>query len=332
MILFSIILTPLPSMGVDFTISETGKISIQPIRTRQSFNKMLERMHENNKHDNKISDENGEQSTGGIMAKACPFVGQVLTSLRQQVGSDGTVLGFIGLPYTLATYLVEGQTGSTTGFQQVRALHENDPKLMHDILSLLATNLADYACYQIDSGAQIIQVFDSWAGHLNDQEYRSFALPYQQQVITSIKQRHPSVPIIIYMAPGEYSKDGKRLPFLAESGADIVSVDHTVEMSKAREIIPSNIGLQGNLDPRVLRDGPLEEIKIQTERIISQATTRMVQDDDDDGQDGTNPRRNQQHRQQRRPFIMNLGHGIDKATPEEHAAFFVQTVHNYQRT
>ena len=299
-------------MGIDFTISEKGKISIDPIRTRDSFNELLDKI-------NMAKSDEQSSATDGIMAKSCPFVGQVLNNLRREVGNDGTVLGFIGLPYTLATYLVEGRTASSTGFEQIRTLQENDPTLLHDILSLLATNLADYACYQIKSGAQLIQVFDSWAGHLDDEQYTSFALPYQKQVISSIKERYPSVPIIIYMAPGIYSKNGQRLSFLSKSGADIISVDHTIEMSKAKKMIPPSIGLQGNLDPKILRDGPLEEIKSQTERIISQATA----EDDDKDQNFQEGRR--------RPFIMNLGHGIDKDTPEEHAAFFVKTVHNYNR-
>lgn len=280
-ILFSDILTPLPAMGVDFDISEGGTISIQPVRTREAFAK-LKRID---------------------VKTACPFVGEVLGDLRAEVGHAAAVLGFIGLPFTLATYVVEGQTGVATGFSQIRRLRHEDPKLLHDILLLLADNIADYACYQIDSGAMIIQVFDSWAGHLPDDAFREFALPYQKKVIDEIKRRHPETPIIIYMAPGEYSREGRRLAQLARTGADIVSIDHTIDFRRAREIVPDGIGIQGNLDPKVLRDGPLEEIREQTERILDAA-------------------RGTRH-------IMNLGHGIEPDTPESHAAFFVKTVQSY---
>lgn len=281
-ILFSDILTPLPAMGVDFAISEGGSIAITPVRSREALDK-LKRI---------------EVDT------AAPFVGQVLSELREEIGNQATVLGFVGLPFTLATYLVEGKTGTATGFSEVGKMREEDPELLHLILKLLADNIADYACYQVDSGAQVIQVFDSWAGHLDDEAYETFALPYQKMVVDSLKERHPETPVIIYMAPDQYSKDGKRLSHLARTGADIVSVDHTVDIAKAREIIPDHIGIQGNLDPKVLRDGPLDKIKEETERILSLCKGKH--------------------------HIMNLGHGIEADTPEEHAKFFVDTVHNFK--
>ena len=161
-------------------------------------------------------------------------------------------------------------------------------------------------------------MFDSWAGHLNDSDYRTFALQYQQRVIASIKDRHPDTPIIIYMAPSKYSKDGNRLLQLAESGANIISFDQTVDIVKARKVLlidkkssedssrsggSAVVGIQGNLDPQILRDGPLEDIKRETERILSK--TRGIS------------------------HIMNLGHGILPDTPERHAQFFVKTVQEY---
>lgn len=283
-ILFSDILTPLPAMGIDFSISEGGKITIQqPIRTRADFLARLKRIN---------------------VKTACPFVGQVLGELREEVGSASTVLGFVGMPFTVGSYVVEGQTGLSTKFAHIKALMEQDPTLLHDILSLLAKNLADYACYQIDSGAQIIQCFDSWAGHVPNDAYAEFAQPYQKEVIDEIKRRHPETPIIIYMAPGEYSEGGRRLLQLAATGADFVSIDHTIDFERARQILPKHVGIQGNLDPQILRNGPKEEIRVQTERILNAAK-------------GTK-------------HIMNLGHGIDKDTPEEFAAFFVKTVQNYK--
>ena len=131
-----------------------------------------------------------------------------------------------------------------------------------------------------------------------------FALPYQRRVVGAIKKKYPNTPVIIYMAPGKYSSGGKRLAQLAASGADIVSVDHTIDIAKAREILPDGIRIQGNLDPKVLRDGPVSRIRTQTEQILSHSP-------------GTT--------------IMNLGHGIEKDTPESHAAFFVKTVKDYRR-
>jgi uroporphyrinogen decarboxylase len=290
-IVFSDILTPLPEMGIDFDISDSQRISIQPIRTEQEFLKRLKRTTDYNH---------------------CA-VGQVLRGIRQHVENKATVLGFIGLPYTIATYLVEGKTALESGFQEMTKLQQSDDEeasWLHSMLELLADNLADYACFQIDSGAQVLQVFDSWAGHLNDADYTKFALPYQQRVISRIKAKHPNTPIIIYMAPAKYSQNGQRLQQLAQSGADIISVDHTVDMEQARRrILQSNDNiriraLQGNLDPQLLRDGSLEDIKKEIHKMIAQAKGMG--------------------------HIVNLGHGILPDTSEEKAAFFVKTVQEYK--
>jgi uroporphyrinogen decarboxylase len=283
-ILFSDILTPLPEMGIDFSIGEGGNISIDPIRTMNDFK---QRMKRTKNYNNSCS-------------------GQVLRGLREKVGNRSTVLGFIGLPYTIGTYLVEGKTALASGFVEMNGMQKENPELLHKILGMLADNLADYACYQIDNGAQVLQVFDSWAGHLNDQDYKTFAIQYQQKVIRSIKSRHPETPIIIYIAPEKYSRAGQRLVQLAKSGADIVSVDHTVDMAEANIILQQNgvRVLQGNLNPELLRDGSMEDIQQETRRIIEK--TKGIGN------------------------IMNLGHGILPDTPEDHAAFFVKTVQEYR--
>jgi uroporphyrinogen decarboxylase len=290
-ILFSDILTPLPAMGVNFDISESGKIEIEPIRDQQQLEQRLLRV-----------------SKDEFQSK-CGFVGDVLAELRQHLSenaSDATLLGFVGLPFTLASYLVEGKTGVSTGFEKTQELMRDDPSLMKSMLSILADNIFEYACYQIESGAQVLQVFDSWAGHVNDALYTEFCQPYQQRVIRGIHQQHPNVPIIIYMAPGPYSKRGRRLEALSKTGANIVSVDHTVDMSLARALLSDNdsIGLQGNLDPELLRNGPLSEIRRQTLAILETLKGR-------------------------RRCIINLGHGILADTPEAHAECFIQTVQSY---
>lgn len=127
------------------------------------------------------------------------------------------------------------------------------------MLSNLADGLADYAIYQIESGAQIIQVFDSWAGNLSPCDYDAFALPYQRMVVEKIKKAHPEVPIIMYI-----NKSGALLERMASSGVDIISLDWTVSISEARKRIGHDIGIQGNLDPFVLH-GPKDAIKEQTE-------------------------------------------------------------------
>uniref|UniRef100_A0A7S2GCU9 Uroporphyrinogen decarboxylase n=1 Tax=Florenciella parvula TaxID=236787 RepID=A0A7S2GCU9_9STRA len=273
-ILFSDILTPLPGMNVEFDIDERRGPVVEPYRTQERVDTMT-----------KMDPE-----------EACPFVGSVLRDLRKEVGNEATVLGFVGLPYTLATYLVEGQTSRE--YLEIKKMGLSDPKLLHQMLQTLCDNIGEYACYQIDNGAQVIQVFDSWAGHLSPRDYDEFALPYQKQVIAKIKSKHPDVPVIIYI-----KQSGALLERMAQSGADIVSVDWTVSMDEAMRRLGPNIGVQGNLDPAVLM-GPHDQIKERTEEILKMTG-------------GKN-------------HVMNLGHGIEAKTPEPNAKCFVDTVKNFK--
>eukprot|EP00536_Pseudo-nitzschia_multiseries_P009625 jgi/Psemu1/319672/estExt_fgenesh1_pm.C_2730002 len=292
-ILFSDILTPLPAMGINFDITEGGNIQITPIRTRSELTKRLHQV-------SKIEFE-----------EKCHFVGSVLKELRRKFASsspDTTMLGFVGLPFTLASYLVEGKTGVSDGFPNVRELMKENPDILHDMLALLADNIINYACYQIDSGAQVVQVFDSWAGHVCDKDYEKFCEPYQRRVVQGIKQQHMDTPVIIYMAPGPYSTGGRRVQQLAGTGVDVVSIDHTLDIELGLEMLAdyTNVGLQGNLDPQILRDGPLEAIRSQTLSILEKIHGR-------------------------KRCILNLGHGILPDTPETHAELFVETVKSFKR-
>merc|ERR1719359_229960 len=125
-ILFSDILTPLPGMGVEFDITEQGGPKLTPLRTKE----LIDKIH--------TIDPDA----------ACPFVGSVLRQLREEVGNDATVLGFVGLPYTLATYLVEGQTSRE--YLEIKKMGLSEPKLLHQMLQTLADNIGEYACYQIE--------------------------------------------------------------------------------------------------------------------------------------------------------------------------------------
>lgn len=215
--------------------------------------------------------------------KSTPYIAQILKNLRNEVGNKATVLGFVGLPYTLATYLVEG--GSSKEYKDIKTLGYEKPEILHVMLDRIAENIADYACYQIESGAQVIQVFDSWAGNLSPLDYDTFAAPYQRRVIDKIKKTHPTVPVIIYI-----HKSGALLERMANSGADIVSLDWTVSIQEARARMGPKVGIQGNLDPMVLF-APDEVIKSHTEAIL-------------DAVGGHH-------------HVMNLGHGIDATTKED---------------
>ncbi|QEY31410.1 uroporphyrinogen decarboxylase [Synechococcus sp. RSCCF101] len=268
-ILFSDILTPLPGMGIDFDIVESKGPLIEPaIRTAEQVDNLrpLE------------------------PAEALPFVGEVLTRLRQSVGNRAAVLGFAGAPWTLAAYAVEGR--SSKNYAVIKAMAFQEPELLHRLLSHLADAIATYIGYQIDSGAQVVQLFDSWAGQLSPIDYDTFAAPYQKRVFDAVRASHPDTPLILYI-----SGSAGVLERMAATGVDFVSLDWTVDMADGCARLPESVGVQGNVDPGLLFGTP-EAIR---ERICD--TVRKA--------------RGRRH-------ILNLGHGILPGTPEENARVFFE--------
>jgi len=269
-ILFSDILTPLPGIGISFDIIESrGPIIDPPIRTQEQIDKLYPLEPE----------------------EKLPFIRQILQSLRQEVGNKAAVLGFVGAPWTLAAYAIEGK--SSKDYEHIKGMAFREPELLHQFLGKLADAIATYVRYQIDSGAQVVQMFDSWAGQLSPQDFETFALPYQQQVVEKVKATHPDTPLILYI-----NGSAGLLERMAKSGVDFVSVDWTVDMAEARARLGANMGVQGNLDPCALF-GSKEFIR---DRILD--TVRKA------GNKG---------------HILNLGHGVIRNTPEENVAFFFET-------
>jgi uroporphyrinogen decarboxylase len=201
------------------------------------------------------------------------------------------VLGFVGAPWTLAAYAVEGKSSKT--YSVIKSMAFSEPAMLHQLLSKLADGIATYVCHQIECGAQLVQMFDSWAGELSPIDYRTFALPYQQQVVRKVKQLYPDTPMVLYI-----SGSAGVLELMGESGVDIVSVDWTVDMADARRRLGPAMKVQGNVDPGVL---------FGSKAVIRDRILDTVQ------------------KAGRSGHILNLGHGILPGTPEENAAFFFET-------
>ncbi len=272
-ILFSDILTPLPGMGIDFDIVESkGPLIQDPIR---SINQIKSLKHLN-------------------PTESLPFVGEVLGRLRESVGNKAAVLGFVGAPWTLAAYVVEGK--SSKNYAVIKAMAFQEPEILHELLDHFAKSIATYLKYQIDSGAQVVQMFDSWAGQLSPADYDTFAAPYQKKVVDLLKESHPNTPIILYI-----SGSAGVLERMAKTGVDIVSLDWTVDMAEGCARLPDSIGIQGNVDPGLLF-GSHECIK---NRIIDTVVKAKG-----------------------RKHILNLGHGILPGTPEENARVFFEVGKN----
>jgi len=155
------------------------------------------------------------------------------------------LLGFCGSPWTLLTYMVEG--GSSKNFAKAKAFLLNQPQAAHKLLQKLTDASIEYLNTQIDSGANAVQVFDSWGGALSPEMYQVFSLDYMQKIVAGVKHKHPDTPIILFSKGVQYN-----LSKMAETGADCLGVDWTTDLSLARKLTQDKIALQGNLDPCVL--------------------------------------------------------------------------------
>lgn len=268
-ILFSDILTPLEGMNIPFDIAGgEGPIIHSPIRTIEAV----------------------KQVTSLVPQESTPFVGEALTRLREEVGNQATVLGFVGAPFTLASYIVEG--GSSKNYTHIKRLAFSDPETLHALLSKLADNIATYVQYQADTGAQVVQIFDSWASELTPQDFDVFSAPYIRQIIDTVRKSHPDLAIILYI-----SGSGGLLERMAIPKPDVISVDQRVDMQDAIRRIGPDFAVQGNMDPGVLF-GSRQAVE---QRVID--TVKSAQ--------GTR-------------HIMNLGHGVLVGTPEDNVAHFFE--------
>ena len=175
------------------------------------------------------------------------FVYDAIALAKKELDGKVPLIGFSGAPWTLLTYMVEGQ-GSKT-FSNVKKMIYNNPELAHKILAKLTDAVADYLSAQIEAGADAIQIFDTWAGILSPRDYLIFALKYVNQVILKIKRNGQP---IIYFPKGVHY----RMRTTADCGADVISVDWTIDLAKARDKIGNKVAIQGNLDPTVLYAEP----------------------------------------------------------------------------
>ncbi|MDE3057839.1 MAG: uroporphyrinogen decarboxylase [Bacteroidota bacterium] len=219
------------------------------------------------------------------------FVLDALRTTRKSLNNKVPLIGFSGSPWTLATYMVEGR--SSKNFRYVKELIFSHPKDAHLLLDKLARTVAAYLSAQIEAGAQAIQIFDTWGGILAQEDFEEFSLRYIQQILSLVKRN--GSPAIVFC------KDcGHSLEKIADSGADVASLDWTVDIGKAREMVGSYVGLQGNLDPAMLYSTP--------ERIEKGVQAILKKFGKGNG------------------HVFNLGHGILPDTPVENVKTFVNAV------
>jgi uroporphyrinogen decarboxylase len=272
-IFFSDILIPIEAMGVDVSLTDKGPEIGNPIRSAQDVEKLS------------IPDPAAE----------VPFVGSIIKKLRADLQNEVPLIGFAGAPWTLASYMIEG--GGSKSFAEIKTLAYKEPRVLHRLLDKLASTISSYLLFQIEAGAQVVQLFDTWAGELNRSDYEEFALPYTRRIFEEVGHR---VPRILYL-----NGTSALLESMVASGADVISVDWRIAMSDARRRIGGRAAIQGNLDPCVLL-GAKERILAKTKEILDAA-----------GPEG---------------HILNLGHGILPPTPVENARAFIEFAQSYRHT
>ena len=226
-------------------------------------------------------------------------LGYVLEALRltqRELAGRVPLIGFAGAPWTLMSYMIEGQ-GSKT-FSQAKRLLLEDPARAHALLSRLARAVGNFLVAQVKAGAQAVQLFDSWAGALGPADFREFALPYLSEAARLA--RAAGAPVIVF-CPGA----GWALEEIATgTGADVVGVDWQTDPAEARRRLPaSRVTLQGNLDPTWLYATP-GEIRKRTHAMLQAFGGRA--------------------------HIANLGHGILPDVPVDHAKAFVEAVREWR--
>jgi uroporphyrinogen decarboxylase len=266
-IVFSDILVPAEAMGMPLELGDGGPILANPIRDAAAISKL------------RAFDPEHETR----------FLCDALRQLRRALQPAVPVLGFAGAPWTLACYMVEGR--GKDGFPAAKQFLYRDPSVFKNLLEAIASNTARYLVAQIAAGASAVQLFDTWAGELTLQDFRTAALPATQHIIREVKAAHPRVPVILYSKGTSHLLDA-----LAETGADVLSLDWRIDLADARRRLGPRLALQGNVDPCVLL-GPAAGIR----QAVSDAITKTAG----------------------HGHILNLGHGILPSTPVENARLFI---------
>lgn len=190
--------------------------------------------------------------------KDLKFVLDAISLTKKELNGRVPLIGFCGSPWTLLTYMVEGK--GSKNFSEIKKFIYNEPKLAHKTLNLLADSAADYLNAQIESGADTVQIFDTWGGILSQDDFVEFSLSYISKIIDALKRKDE--PVIVFAKGIHY-----KLRKLAKCGADVIGLDWTMDLGKARNKIGDKVALQGNLDPSVLY-GSKEKIKKEIIKVL----------------------------------------------------------------
>ncbi len=269
-ILFSDILVIPEAMGMELHFEENkGPIFSSPLQTKQDIDG--------------LACANIEESLDYVM--------KGIRLIKKEISGDTALIGFAGAPWTLACYMTEGK--GSAYFHGIKKMRFGYPDQLHCLMEKITESVIEYCKLQIEAGVEVIQLFDTWAGILDELGYQWHVLPYIKKIISSIKKE--GVPII-YFARGA----SVWLSHLKDLGLDVIGVDWGITLARAREILGDRIALQGNLDPSILYSTP---------ECIATFTKEMI------GNHGKTT-----------GYVANLGHGVFPDIPFQNVQAFVDTV------
>jgi uroporphyrinogen decarboxylase len=281
-ILFSDILVSFPGMGLDLEFAKgEGPVIHNPIRTAADVAAL------------RVADP----------YETTPFVMESIKLLRHELENKVPLIGFAGAPFTLASYAIEGH--GTRDYENCKALMWSDPASWDLLLSKFADTTIAYLNAQIDAGAQVVQLFDSWVGYVAPRDYEKSILPHSKRVIDAVTAHgrevvDGGVPLI-HFANGATSM----IELVQQAGGDVVGVDWRLDMAEAVRRIDPAFGIQGNIDPVALF-APDDEIERMVVEILEAVGTRPG-------------------------HVFNLGHGIHKTSDPEKARTMLRCVHEHSR-
>lgn len=275
-IVFSDILVVPDAMGMDLSfVQNEGPVISNPLRSLQD----LETLRKINSVD------------------SLDYVLEAIHLTKNRLQQRKPLIGFVGSPWTLAAYMVEG-SGSKQ-FSQLRRMMYTMPEVLHQLLALLSSNLIDFIEQQIQAGVDAIQIFDSWAGLLGKDSYALYSANYLKKIVSSIKHKYPHIPIIIFA-----KNNGMWIESLIDTGCDALSLDWQADVQAIKDKFGRQIALQGNLDPCVLYG---------SKTVIEAETTKLLELFK--GHPG---------------YVFNLGHGIYPDVPPENLFYMLELIKNYR--
>jgi len=266
-IVFSDIFVPIPGMGVSVEFAP-GPVVAEPIRSRSQVENL------------RVPDPR----------ETVPFVFEILRTLRRELADVRVpLLGFAGAPFTLAAYLVEGHGSSD--FPVLQRMIAEEPATLRALLAKLTDLVVAHLEAQVEAGAQVVQLFDTWAGLLSPELYREWVLPTHREIVAKLPRAQ--APLVLYVRDSSHLLD-----LVLESGADVISVDWRVDLADAARRAAGRASLQGNLDPGLLFAPP----ELIAERVREAAAAARGA----------------------RGHVLNLGHGVLPGTPVEGVCAFTE--------